>query len=122
MKKLIQLCWLLLPAVLLLLFSSGDAQAEWKAGVAKQKITPDQSMWMAGYGSRTHPSTGLLNDLHAGCLVLEDDHASRVAFVTLDLVGISPDVADTIFSELEKKYGLPRSRVVLACSHTHSGP
>jgi len=114
-------CLVLLAAVLLLV-SSGRVRAEWKAGVAKQKITPAHSMWLAGYGHRTHPSTGVLNDLHAGCLVLEDDHGSRVAFVTLDLVGISPDVADPIFADLEKQYGLPRSRVVLACSHTHSGP
>src|SRR3954467_10064888 len=122
MKKSIQLCWPLLLMTLLLAVSTNPVLAEWKAGVAKQKITPGQSMWMAGYGSRTHPSTGLLNDLHAGCLVLEDDHGSRGAFVPLDLVGISPDVADPIFAELEKQYGLPRSRVVLACSHTHSGP
>ncbi|HEY2895388.1 MAG TPA: hypothetical protein VGJ16_14280, partial [Pirellulales bacterium] len=67
---------ILLIAMLLSLYLGGPALAEWKAGVAQQKITPAQSMWLAGYGSRTHPSVGVLNDLHAGCLVLEDDHGS----------------------------------------------
>jgi hypothetical protein len=99
------------------------ARAEgWKAGAAKQKITPDALMWMAGYGSRNHPATGLLNDLYAKALVLEDAKGTRVALVTLDLVGISPDVAKPICDELQAKYGLARSHVAICCSHTHSGP
>lgn len=98
------------------------ADAAWKAGAASQKITPDQMMWMAGYGSRNHPATGLLNDLHAKALVLEDEQGTCVAFVTLDLVGIGPDVADPITAELTARYQLSRANVVLCCSHTHSGP
>ena len=96
--------------------------AGWKAGVAKQKITPQESMWMAGYGSRDHASTGFLNDLWAKALVLEDPQGGRVTIVTLDLVGISPDLADPIKGELDKKYQLTPARVALYCSHTHSGP
>jgi len=96
--------------------------ASWKAGVAKQKITPQEPMWMAGYGSRNHASTGLLNDLWAKALVLEDQQGARVAIVTLDLVGISPDVADPIKSELKAKYQLDPAHVAIYCSHTHSGP
>src|SRR5690606_9840097 len=47
---------------------------------------------------------------------------TRIVFVTLDLVGIGPDVADPITTELTARYQLPRSNVVLCCSHTHSGP
>lgn len=98
------------------------SHAAWKAGAASQKITPDQMMWMAGYGARNHPATGQLNDLHAKALVLEDERGTRLAFVTLDLVGISPDVADPITAELAARYQFPRANVVLSCSHTHSGP
>ena len=34
----------------------------WKAGVARGKITPEESMWMAGYASRDHASEGKLTD------------------------------------------------------------
>jgi Neutral/alkaline non-lysosomal ceramidase, N-terminal len=94
----------------------------WKAGAASQKITPEGSMWMAGYGSRDHPATGFLNDLFAKALVLEDAAGTRVAVITLDLVGIAPDLADPVTAELESKYQLPRANVAICCSHTHSGP
>ena len=99
------------------------ASAEgWKAGTAKQKITPQDPMWMAGYGSRNHPATGFLNDLWAKSLVLQDERGQRVAIITLDLVGIGRDLADPICAELETKYALPRANIALCCSHTHSGP
>jgi neutral ceramidase len=79
-------------------------------------------MWMAGYGSRSHPSTGLLNDLWAKALVIEDSLGTRVAIITLDLVGIGRDLADPIMAELKKNYALNRTNVAICCSHTHSGP
>lgn len=94
----------------------------WKAGAASQKITPKQPMWMAGYGSRDHPATGFLNDLWAKALVLEDARGTRVAVITLDLVGIAPDLADPVTAALASKYQLPRANVAIFCSHTHSGP
>lgn len=94
----------------------------WKAGTATVKITPERPMWMAGYASRKQPATGLLNDLWAKTLVLEDADGKRVAVITLDLVGIGPDLVEPITAELESKYGLPRANVAVCCSHTHSGP
>ena len=102
---------------------AGDATAAgWKAGAAREKITPGQSMWMAGYGSRNQPATGLLNDLWGKALVLEDSAGKRAAIITLDLVGIGPDTADPILAALERKYNLRRASVAICCSHTHSGP
>jgi hypothetical protein len=96
--------------------------AGWKAGAASQKITPEQSMWMAGYGARNHPATGRVNDLFAKALVLEDERGTRVAIIGLDLVGIGPDVADPVRAALAAKFNLPASHVAICCSHTHSGP
>jgi neutral ceramidase len=112
-------CWLLLG----LLALPCPATAEvWKAGVSKEKITPAEPMWMAGYGSRTHPATGHLNDLSAKALVIEDAAGTRVAIITLDLVGIGRDLAVPILAELQNKYHLNRANVAICCSHTHSGP
>lgn len=94
----------------------------WKAATAAKKITPPGPMWMAGYGSRDHAATGFLNDLWAKVLVLEDAAGRRVAVITLDLVGIGPDVVDPVTAQLESKYSLPRANVAICCSHTHSGP
>src|SRR5262245_58648027 len=98
------------------------AEPMWKAGSAKEKITPERPMWLAGYGGRNHPATGLLNDLWARALVLEDPAGTRVAIVALDLVGIGAERAEAINKELARKYALDAAHVALCCSHTHSGP
>ena len=74
MTRTILLALAALAAVSLNLVASAELAAAdtWKAGAASVMITPEESMWMAGYGARTRPASGLLNDLHAKALVLED--------------------------------------------------
>lgn len=99
------------------------ARAEgWKAGVASTVITPEQPMWMAGYGGRTEPSQGKRTELFAKALVIEDAGGHRGLVVTLDLVGIGRDFAVPLAKELEKAHGFSREQVALCTSHTHSGP
>ena len=64
------------------------ADPAYKAGVATKVITPKQSMWMAGYASRTKPSEGKLHDLYAKAVCLEDAAGKRLVLVTTDLIGI----------------------------------
>ncbi|MEX2113981.1 MAG: neutral/alkaline non-lysosomal ceramidase N-terminal domain-containing protein [Pirellulales bacterium] len=109
-------------AAMLIAVTCSCHAATWKAGAAKVKITPEQSMWMAGYGSRTQPATGFLNDLFAKAIVLEDAQGTRVAMIGLDLVGISPDVAEPVREQLASKYNLAPGNVAICCSHSHSGP
>src|SRR5437667_12353725 len=97
------------------------AQSAWKAGVAKVSITPSKPIWMAGYDSRTKPSEGVLQDIYAKALALQDDSGSTTVLVTLDLVGIAPSFADVIV-ERAKKLGIARERLLLNASHTHSAP
>jgi hypothetical protein len=94
----------------------------WKAGVAKMKITPEKLMWMSGYGNRTKPAEGKLQDLWAKALVLEDAQGHRGVLVTMDLVGIDRELSVAVRDELQKKYRLPREAVILNASHTHTGP
>ena len=94
----------------------------WKAGAAKMNITPESSMWMAGYASRTKPAEGKMTDLWAKALVLEDPAGKRVVLVTLDLVGIERGLSVQLCEKLMKQHQLQRSQIALNCSHTHSGP
>src|SRR5262245_57280264 len=79
-------------------------------------------MWMSGYAARKKPAEGKLTDLWAKALVLEDPRGTRAVLVTLDLVGIDRTLSVAVCNELKKKHGLPREAVLLASSHTHSGP
>jgi predicted neutral ceramidase superfamily lipid hydrolase len=77
---------------------------------------------MAGFGARDHPSEGVLHDLWAKALVLQDPGGQRAALVTLDVCGIDRALSLDIRERIKERHGLERAEVVLACSHTHSGP
>lgn len=94
----------------------------WRAGVARVVITPEESMWMAGYGARDHASEGKLQDLHAKALALEDPSGRRLVLVTTDLVGLQARLTDPLAALLGKKHGLAREQILFTSSHTHCGP
>lgn len=98
------------------------AADSWQVGLAKQNITPEKPMWMAGYGARNKPAEGKLTDLWAKAIVLQDASGQRALAITLDLVGIDQELTRSICSALEKEHGLKREQVAIFCSHTHSGP
>jgi hypothetical protein len=100
-----------------------EARADgWKAGTARVVITPKQSMWMAGYGARNKPSEGVLHDLWAKALVLEDPAGKKILLVTMDLCGIDRGLSNTVRDTLKARFGLDRDQIALASSHTHTGP
>jgi hypothetical protein len=94
----------------------------WKAGVARVVITPEESLWMAGYAARDHPSEGVLHDLWSKVLAIEDAKGKKAVLITNDLVKVPKYYSDRIRDRIGAKYGLTRSQIILNCSHTHSGP
>lgn len=96
--------------------------AFWKAGTARVIITPDDSIWMAGFAFRNHPSEGKLVDIWAKALALEDLNGNKVMLITADLLTFPKSISDRIRDQLSAKYGLKRSEIILNSSHTHSGP
>jgi hypothetical protein len=99
-----------------------SAEIAWKAGVATAKITPSRPMWMSGYAARKKPSEGTNQDLFAKAIVLEDKSGSRVAIVTLDLIGVLTSLRDSVEKQVAEKYKLVPQSLLLAASHTHCGP
>jgi hypothetical protein len=95
---------------------------EWKAGLARLVITPEQPMWLAGYAARNHPSEGTMHDLWAKALVLEDLNGERAVLITSDLLEFPKKLSDHIRDRLEDQFSLSRSQIILSSSHTHSGP
>jgi neutral ceramidase len=96
--------------------------ADYQAGVARVKITPERPIWLSGYASRTHASEGVLQDLWAKALVIQDAKGGRVAIVTTDLIGLPRGLAELVAARVQKEYGLERSRLLLNSAHTHTGP
>src|SRR5450432_4314295 len=97
------------------------APPEWKAGVASTVITPLKPIWMAGYSARKHPSEGVIQDIQAKALALQDRTGARFVLVTTDLLGLTANVSGAVVERVRKKYGLGRERVMFNSSHTHCG-
>src|SRR5439155_26835413 len=94
----------------------------WKAGVATVDITPRESIWLAGYGARTRPSAGVLQHIYVKALALQDETGAVTVLVTSDLLGFNRDTSIPIAERVRQKYGVPRERLALNASHTHSAP
>ncbi|MGI8982827.1 MAG: neutral/alkaline non-lysosomal ceramidase N-terminal domain-containing protein [Pirellulaceae bacterium] len=111
-----------LAALLSLAAPIAPAADGWKAGVAKANITPEQPMWLAGYGGRDHPAEGKLHDVWIKALALEDAGGKRVVLLTSDLCGIPRWMYDSVSEAVKKRHGLDRSQVRLTYSHNHCAP
>ena len=62
--------------------------ADYKAGLARLIITPEQPMYMSGYANRTHASEGKIHELWAKALAIEDRKGGRVVIVSTEVVGL----------------------------------
>ena len=93
----------------------------WKAAAGSVAITPSEPVWMAGYASRDKPSEGSIHDLFAKVLVLEDSDGNRLAVVTTDLIGITPELRSGV-EMIVGKYGFAAESLLMNASHTHCGP
>lgn len=121
---------LLLVVLVYLELSYSDAGASdlagstqgWKAGVSRVVITPEELIWMSGYGSRDRPAEGTLHDLWAKALVLQDASGRKALFVSTDLRGIPKYISDRVRNRIKEKYGLSMDQILLNSSHTHTGP
>ena len=117
-----------LTALAILCLSSAGAVAAdaptgaWRAGLAKADITPTRSMWLAGYASRSAPSTGVEQPLFAKALAMEDALGHRLVIVTCDLIGIPRELGDRVAVAAAMRHRLPRESLLLNASHTHCGP
>ncbi len=95
---------------------------DWKVGAAKIDITPQERLTMAGYAGRKEPAEGTEQPLYAKAIVLEDQEGSRVVIVTLDLIGVIPELRSEIEKACMEKFQLPSQQLVMNASHTHCGP
>ncbi|MDX2149843.1 MAG: neutral/alkaline non-lysosomal ceramidase N-terminal domain-containing protein [Bryobacteraceae bacterium] len=108
------------PALILLLLAAPLA-AQFRAGVARVKITPDTPVWLTGFAARTKPATEVGLDLYAKALALETP-SDKLVIVTADLLGFTKQVSDEVAARAARTHHLRRDQIVFFASHTHSGP
>jgi neutral ceramidase len=94
----------------------------WNAGVAAVDITPEHSLWMAGFALRKEPSQGVALPLHAKALALRSGAQPAAVLVTVDLLGLTARITDRVAAEVERRHGVSRRNLLFNASHTHCGP
>ena len=107
---------------LILLGSAALFGKGYEAGVERIDITPAQPIWLSGYGSRTHLSTGVRTRLWAKALAIRDERRQGVIIITTDLIGLPRAITDVVSARLSRDYSVPRTGILFNSSHTHTGP
>jgi hypothetical protein len=92
-------------------------------GTSKVIITPPVGIHLAGFSARDHGSESIAHDLEARVFWLEDpENQSKVCIVSADLIGFDYALAKAIQQDVFEQFGLSSEHLLLAASHTHSGP
>jgi hypothetical protein len=96
-----------------------------RVGHARVEITPGPELSLIGYDFRQSQlppgNAGVLDPLFARALAL-DDRIAPALIVSLDLCVLETPLSDWLRDAIARKTGVPRERILLLCSHTHSGP
>ncbi len=100
----------------------GPARFPWQAGTATIDITPDRSLWMAGFALRKQASQGVALPLHAKALALKTSNGPAAVLVTVDLLGVTRRITDRVATEVQRRHGIARANLLFNASHTHCGP
>src|SRR5262245_60510812 len=93
-----------------------------RAGVARGDVTPPLGVELCGYGPFLgRAATGVHDRLWCRAVVLEADR-ERLVLVSCDLIGVLQETTDAVRATVRERLGVPPERVLIACTHTHSGP
>ena len=90
-----------------------------QAGAAKRIITPQSSVYLAGWSSN-RKSEGVHDDLFARCLLI-DDGQIQIGFLSLDLLGVTR-LKNMEIQELCREKGVFPDHLIITATHQHSGP
>ena len=90
--------------------------------MAKIDVSPAAPIRLSGYGGRRTESTGVAQRLWAKALVVGSDAEGAALLLTVDNCGVSGAIADEVAERLLHKRKIPRERVAICSTHTHTGP
>ncbi len=93
-----------------------------KIGLGETVITPNENLQMHGFG-RSQVATGVHDDLHSRCLIVEDNTGTKFVLVSISIVEINDTaIAERIRIAVVEAINVSRESVLISCTHTHSGP
>lgn len=96
------------------------APADLLVGIAETDLTPSMPYGLSGY-YHERKSTEVRDRLHAKALVFRQGGES-VALVECDLCNITPELTAEVRRRAAPRTGIPAEHIILAATHTHTGP
>jgi len=100
---------------------SQPSEPNFRIGAAEADITPKRSMFLYGYPHVERMSTGTLDPLQAAGLYL-DDGQCPLLMLSADVIALTQPLVTEIRRGIHEQTGLPEPHILLAATHTHSGP
>lgn len=94
---------------------------EVRVGFGAAPITPEVPVFLAGFSARSQAAEGVHDELEARAVMIERGD-QRLLLIVCDLLGMSPDVSLEVRGAVASAIELDLSRVLTACTHTHTGP
>lgn len=93
-----------------------------KVGAARVDITPPLGVELSGYGYfLDRRAERVLDRLYTRAVYIETEQ-QKALVLSSDLVGIDPWLTETTRTLCARYLGLPPEAVLIAATHTHSGP
>src|SRR5690606_38799791 len=95
-------------------------------GSARGRITPPIGLNLAGYGFRDRGSDSILDELELRAFWLQErrdgGESPAAVIVTADIIGFGRTLTEALRLEVAGRFGVSAELILLAASHTHSGP
>lgn len=91
-------------------------------GAARMEITPELPIRLSGYQARPTEAAKVEKPLFARALAIGGGAEGSAVLVTLEVIGVSQALTDTVAQALKESHGLARERVAVLATHTHNGP
>jgi putative membrane-bound dehydrogenase-like protein len=92
------------------------------AGVAQVDITPSYPVRLSGFGFRRAESEGVTQPIWAKALAVAQDRDKPALLITVDNLGIPDALVAEVAARLQKHVTLPRDRLAITATHTHTAP
>lgn len=93
-----------------------------EAGVAAVDITPNYPVRLSGFGFRREESEGVTQRIWAKALAIGSDQQGPAIVLAVDNCGVPDAVVEEVAARLKRACGLPRERLAVTFTHTHTAP
>jgi hypothetical protein len=90
-------------------------------GVSQISINPRTSVLLSGYAGRSGEATQVQQTITAQAAAFGDGDQTSL-MLAVDACGLPSDVVESVTGAISASHGIPRERINISCTHSHSCP